>query len=247
MPTALEQQGDFSKSLNIDGGVRTVFDPWTSLLNQDGSVSVTPFPGNVVPQSRFDPLAAKLIKEFWAPNNAGANITGLNNYSKGFIEKYGYYNFSERADYNINDKWKVFGRLGRYNTTDIQGNPTPNNSELYVPTGTARAAWNVGGDAIWSINARTVAEFRGDWHSLLDAYISRSAPFDRLGIDLAEQCLVRAVSNGFRRRAGLFPEYEHRGKRVRRRRVLLEPGAEGRSCFRQDRAAKRLALSQSRL
>ena len=176
VPTALEQQGDFSKSLNIDGGVRTVFDPWTSLLNQDGSVSVTPFPGNVVPQSRFDPLAAKLIKEFWAPNNAGANITGLNNYSKGFIEKYGYYNLSERADYNINDKWKVFGRLGRYNTTDIQGNPTPNNSELYVPTGTARAAWNVGGDAIWSINARTVAEFRGDWHSLLDAYISDPLP-----------------------------------------------------------------------
>ena len=123
MPTALETQGDFSKSLNIDGGVRTIFDPWTSLLNQDGSVSVTPFPGNVVPQSRFDPLAATLIKEFWAPNNPGANITGVNNYKKGFIEKYDYYNFSERADYNINDKWRVFGRLARYNTTDIAGQP----------------------------------------------------------------------------------------------------------------------------
>ncbi len=172
VPTALEQTGDFSKSLNIAGGVRTVFDPWTSILNQDGSVNVTPFPGNVVPQSRFDPLAGKLIKEFWAPNNPGTNITGINNYSTGFVEKYNYYNFSERADYNINDKWKVFGRLARYNTTDIQGNPTPNNSELFVPTGTARAAWNVGGDAIWSINSRTIAEFRGDWHSLLDAYVS---------------------------------------------------------------------------
>ena len=104
----------------------------------------------MIPQSRFDPLAAKLIKQFWAPNNPGANITGVNNYTKGFIEKYGYYNLSERVDYNINDKWKVFGRLARYNTTDIRGNPTPNNSELYVPTGTARAAWNVGGDAIWT-------------------------------------------------------------------------------------------------
>jgi hypothetical protein len=174
VPTSLETQGDFSQSLNIDGGVRTIYDPWTSVLNPDGSVSVTPFPGNKIPQNRWDPLAASLMKQFWAPNNPGVNITGLNNYSKGFIEKYGYYNFSERADYNINDKWKVFGRLARYNTTDIQGNPTPNNSELFVPTGTARAAWDVSGDAIWNVNPRTVVEFRGDWHSLLDAYVSPS-------------------------------------------------------------------------
>jgi hypothetical protein len=174
VPTALEAQGDFSKSLNIDGGVRTIYDPWTSVLKADGSVSVTPFTGNVIPSNRFDPLAGSLIKQFWAPNNPGANITGLNNYTKGFIEKYGYYNFSERADYIINEKWKIFGRLSRYNTTDIAGNPTPNNSELYVPTGTARAAWDAGGDAIWTMNPRTVVEFRGDWHSLLDAYISNS-------------------------------------------------------------------------
>jgi Carboxypeptidase regulatory-like domain len=172
VPTALQAQGNFSQTLNISGGQSTIFDPWTSVLNKDGSVTVQPFAGNVIPQSRMDPLAANLMKQFWAPNNAGVDITGKNNFLKGYNEKYGYYNFSERADYNINDKWKVFGRLAHYNTTDIAGNPTPNNSELYVPTGTARAAWNVGGDAIWSINSRTVAEFRGDWHKLLDAYVS---------------------------------------------------------------------------
>ena len=51
-------------------------------------------------------------------------------------------------DYNITDKWKVFGRVARYNTTDLAGNPTPNNSQLYVPTGTSRGATNIGGDAI---------------------------------------------------------------------------------------------------
>ncbi len=172
VPTALQAQGDFSQTLNISGGQSTIFDPWTSVLNKDGSVTVQPFAGNVIPQSRMDPLAANLMKQFWAPNNAGVDITGKNNFLKGYNEKYGYYNFSERADYNINDKWKVFGRVAHYNTTDIAGNPTPNNSQLYVPTGTARAAWNVGGDAIWSINSRTVAEFRGDWHKLLDAYVS---------------------------------------------------------------------------
>jgi len=172
VPTALETQGDFSQSLNINGGVRTIYDPWTSVLNADGSVSVTPFPGNKIPANRFDPLSATLIKQFWAPNNPGANITGLNNFSKGFIEKYGYYNLSDRVDYNISDRWKIFGRMAHYNTNDIAGNPTPNNSELYVPTGTSRAAWNAGGDAIWTINAHTLLEFHGDWHSLTDAYVS---------------------------------------------------------------------------
>jgi hypothetical protein len=174
VPTTAEAGGDFSKSLNIDGGVRTIYDPWTTVLNADGSVSVTPFTGNIVPQSRMDPLAASLMKQMWGPNNPGQNITGLNNYSKGFIEKYGYYNLSDRVDYNVNEKVKLFGRMARYNTTDIAGNPTPNNSELYVPTGTARAAWNGGGDAIWTISPTTVLEARGDWHSLLDAYISNS-------------------------------------------------------------------------
>ena len=181
VPTALETQGDFSQSLNIAGGVRTIYDPWSTVLNADGSVKVTPFPGNKIPQNRFDPLAASLIKQFWAPNNAGDNITGVNNYKKGFIENYTYYNYSERADYIVNDKWKVFGRLARYNTNDIAGNPTPNNSQLYVPTGTSRAAWNVGGDAIWTINNRTVLDLHGDWHSLLDAYVSEPLPSNGWG------------------------------------------------------------------
>jgi len=180
VPTSLEATGDFSQSYGSDGQghfvLRNIYDPWTSVLNADGSVTVTPFPGNKIPSNRFDPLSASLMKQFWAPNNPGLNITGVNNFTKGFNEKYGYYNISDRVDFNINDKWKLFGRMARYNTTDLAGNPTPNNSELYVPTGTARAAWNAGGDAIWTINPRTLLEFHGDWHSLLDAYISSPLP-----------------------------------------------------------------------
>ncbi|MDQ6665629.1 MAG: carboxypeptidase-like regulatory domain-containing protein, partial [Acidobacteriota bacterium] len=174
VPTAAEAAGDFSHSLNIDGTVRTIYDPFSTQFNPTtGIVSRTAFPGNIIPASRFDPLSASLIKQFWAPNNPGDNITGVNNFRKGFIERYGYYNFSDRVDYNINDKWKVFGRVARYNTTDLAGNPTPNNSDLYVPTGTSRAATNIGGDAVWTVSPRTVVDFHGDWHKLIDAYISQ--------------------------------------------------------------------------
>jgi len=126
MPTDLERQGDFSQSRNINGGLRAIYDPWTTKLDPTtGAVSVQPFPGNKISADRFDPLTASLMKQFWGPNNPGDNITGVNNYKKGFIEKYNYKNWSERADYNISDKWRAFGRLSRYYTDDLAGNPTP--------------------------------------------------------------------------------------------------------------------------
>ena len=40
---------------------------------------------------------ASLVKQFWAPNNPGDNITGVNNFRKGYIERYNYYNSSDRV------------------------------------------------------------------------------------------------------------------------------------------------------
>ncbi len=175
VPTALEQQGDFSQSYNIDGTVRTIYDPWTTKLDPaTGAVTVQPFPGNKIPANRFDPLTASLMKQFWAPNNPGDNITGVNNYKKGFIERYNYYNWSERADYSINDNLKAFGRVSRYYTDDLAGNPTPlQTTSLYVPTGSVRGAWQVAGDVTWTASPRTVVNFHGDWHDVIDAYVSQ--------------------------------------------------------------------------
>lgn len=174
VPTALERGGDFSKSLNIDGGLRAIYDPYTTTLNSAGVASRTPFAGNIVPKSRFDPLTSSLMGSFWDPSSAGDNITGVNNFKAGYVENYEYYNFSDRVDYNINDRWKVYGRFGRYHTDDLAPNATPNNSQLFTPTGTLRAAHQLSGDAIWTVTPTTVVNFHGDWHKVIDAYVSTS-------------------------------------------------------------------------
>ena len=182
VPTALERSGDFSKTFNIDGGIKTVYDPWTTVLDpKTGAASRTPFAGNRIPTARFDPLSNSLLGQFWDPNGPGDNITGVNNFKTGYIETYNYYNFSDRVDYNINDSWKVYGRIGRYHTTDLSPNTTPNNSQLYVPTGTLRAATQISGDAIWTASPRTVWNFHGDWHKVIDAYVSDSLGPDGWG------------------------------------------------------------------
>ncbi len=56
VPTALEAAGDFSQSRNIDGGIRTIYDPCTTQLNPTtGAVTVQPFPG-----IRFPPTGSTL-------------------------------------------------------------------------------------------------------------------------------------------------------------------------------------------
>ena len=177
LPTALEAQGNFSQSYGLENGaqiLRTIYDPYSTVLGANGAVTRTPFPGNIIPANRMDPLAASFMKDFWAPNNAGDNITGVNNYKFGYIDAWHYYNIGDRVDYNINDKWKVFGRYGRYHTTDIYSNPTPNKSPLYVPTGSLRNADQVAGDVVWTVSARTVVDFHGDYHDVVDAYVSPS-------------------------------------------------------------------------
>ena len=139
-----------------------------------GKVTRTPFAGNKVPQSRFDPLSSSLLKDFWDGNTPGDNITRVNNFKVGYTEVYNYYNFSDRVDYNVTDKWKVYGRIGRYFTDDLAPNATPNNSRLFVPTGTSRGATQISGDAIWTVNPSTVVNFHGDWHKVIDAYVSTS-------------------------------------------------------------------------
>jgi hypothetical protein len=58
LPTALEKQGDFSQSLNANGGLRTIL-----IRSLRGSMSppdkslMTRSPGNIIPTNRIDPTS----------------------------------------------------------------------------------------------------------------------------------------------------------------------------------------------
>ena len=180
VPTPLEAAGNFSQSYGLQANgsptIRTVYDPWTTVTSANGTVTATPFPGNIIPASRFDPVAANFMKEFWPANNPGQNITGVNNFSKGYTDAWNYYNWADRLDYNVSDKFKIFAHAGHYHTTDITSNPTPNDSPLFQPTGTVRNGTQLNADAVWTLNARTVLDFHADYDSVVDAYNSTPLP-----------------------------------------------------------------------
>ena len=71
VPTALERQGNFSQSLDLNGKLITVTDP----------TARTPFPGNVVPTSRLDSSGTALLDVFPLPNFTNRSISnGRYNY-----------------------------------------------------------------------------------------------------------------------------------------------------------------------
>ena len=54
LPTDLERAGDFSQSLNINGGLRAIYDPTTTVFDPASNTSTRqPFPGNKIPADRL--------------------------------------------------------------------------------------------------------------------------------------------------------------------------------------------------
>ncbi len=169
VPTPLESAGNFSHSLNADGSLRVVFDPFSTIVN-GSNVTRNVFPGNQIPASRFDPVAASLMKDFWPANNPGSNLTGENNFQASTPNYFSYYNFMDRVDYDINEKWRLSGHFARYDTNNTASNPTPNKSFLVQPTGSLRGGNQAAADLVWVVSPTTVVNVNGDWHNFTDSY-----------------------------------------------------------------------------
>ncbi len=168
LPTDLERAGNFSQSLNNVGGLRAIYDPWTTQTSPDGiTITRMPFPGNIIPASKLDSVATGYVSHLWAPNSAGIGPYHVNNYTVSQPIKFPYKNFSDRVDYQITDKLRVSGRFSKFKTPVTSSNPT--GSDYFVTDrGSNRDATSITGDLTYTLNPRTVINIRGDYHSFVD-------------------------------------------------------------------------------
>ncbi|MBI5086523.1 MAG: hypothetical protein HZB13_18250, partial [Acidobacteria bacterium] len=77
----------------------------------------TQFPGNVVPKSRFDPVAVNLLAFYPVANRAPDNITGANNFRANYVNLLTRNNYTAKIDHNLGAKDKFSGRY-LYNSDD---------------------------------------------------------------------------------------------------------------------------------
>jgi hypothetical protein len=107
VPTAEERNGVFPASLG------TILDPGTG----------QPFPGNTIPRSRFDPVAARLLELWPAPNFSGSGTR--QNYTSTPPWNNDRDQFDTRADWDASEKDKIFGRFSKNRTDNVRGSVFP--------------------------------------------------------------------------------------------------------------------------
>ncbi len=76
IPSLKERAGDFSDWVDANGNLIPIYDPATTQVAPDGTVTRQPFPGNIIPANRISPLAQQWLQYLPQPTNDGP----LNNY-----------------------------------------------------------------------------------------------------------------------------------------------------------------------
>jgi hypothetical protein len=117
VPTMAERGGDFSGPSALGGPTPIIYDPSTTVVTK-GKISRTPFKGNIIPQSRLDPIGQNLLAFFPQPNCSFTVGALTNNYCVNTIAHSSYLYNATRVDYNYSDYdhiWAKFSRDGPTN------------------------------------------------------------------------------------------------------------------------------------
>jgi hypothetical protein len=115
VPTELERRGDFSQTTFGSGGVLPIYDPQTG----------KPFPDNVIPAERLDPVAVKLLAFLPLPNRTPDNpITGAGNYQENSVNSTTRDFHIVRLDHDFTTNTKLFGRYILVSPDDSPDSPT---------------------------------------------------------------------------------------------------------------------------
>ncbi len=134
VPTLAQTRGDFTGYLNSSGARIPIYDPLTQCDAYGNAacgssvVQRTPFPGNIIPASRINPVAAKFLAfpEYAAPNTPGQAFTNNFNYARNASTGGDNDQYSIRGDHQVSDKQRILARYTRWSSSnlpvDVYGN-----------------------------------------------------------------------------------------------------------------------------
>jgi Carboxypeptidase regulatory-like domain len=158
VPTALEKTGNFSQTFNTNGLQNVIYDP-SSLSNGVR----TPFPGNMIPSSRLNPVGMALLALYPGPNKTGVGGSDENNFFSDAPNTDNDYSYDIRVDHKFSDKQSIYGHVDEFNNHilygQVFGQPslTPQNSNDYIP------GRNIMLDHTWVISPSVIFDQHGSW------------------------------------------------------------------------------------
>ncbi len=116
VPTVAQRKGDFSELLRL-GNSYQIYDPF-SRRPEAGSTTrfrQDPYPNNIIPGARLDPVAMKVMEYFPLPLNEGTTADHRNNFPKpNSSETADYFTHIVRVDHNFSSANRFFIRGNGY-------------------------------------------------------------------------------------------------------------------------------------
>ena len=169
VPTPAIAAGDFSDYRGTNGSVVPIYDPLTTCGQYNnsacgsGTVIRSPFPGNVIPANRINPVAQKLVAFplYALPTGPGDPYTHNNNFASNAATGGNNDQGNFRGDWNISTKQRAFARYTRWKSSnlpvDVFGNKQRNGDPFSPEAFTTDQA--VLTDT-YSLNTSTVLDLR---------------------------------------------------------------------------------------
>ncbi len=173
VPTAEERQGDFSRLLSLTNKTKnyTLYDPTSAKLSGTAVVR-QPFPNNIIPKERLNPIATKFLSLYVPlPNSPGVYDDTNNFFAPGnAVNKYR--SFSGRTDISLTSKNRLT-LSGRQSIWSQFGNDMVDNL-AYAVHPAARNQWGGTLDDVHTFSPTLVGNIRLGF-GRYDAYYYRAS------------------------------------------------------------------------
>ncbi|MEZ5399342.1 MAG: carboxypeptidase regulatory-like domain-containing protein [Bryobacteraceae bacterium] len=160
VPTELQRRGDFSQTTNAGGVLQRVYDPDTYVAS---TRQRTPFPNNVIPASRFDPVSAKIAALFPLATGPGTNAAAASNFNRNAVSGLNITTWTSKADHIFNDRDRI---SVRYVLHDFPTFVTPAYDEPAADpnaSNTVRRAHSLLFNETHSFSGTILNDFRFNW------------------------------------------------------------------------------------
>jgi len=156
VPTLAERRGDLSALLPL--GIQ-IYDPLTAQQVGD-RIQRTPFPNNIIPEERINPIARNYLSFYPLPNQKG-DAQGRNNYISSQPRSDTFNSETVRLNFNFNQRHTSFFNYTRNNRRESRFNWTGTVNGIN-PTGTYLFRNNNGAtyDHVYTHSANTVLNVR---------------------------------------------------------------------------------------